>query len=247
MDRQQGLPRRGECQARRGKLLRDDPAAERDGVAAYGARLQQHVAGHPDALAPDEGSRHAVAARNGPCGDRHPDGDGARDGRQGRAVAARDGARCLYPAGLGTEAEIARHDHRPVATAGLFLRLGPRGLYHVRCAQCTGGRGGEFPRRGDPGLRGPLQQGLHLSRQATGELGPAFRDGDFRSGGREYRGGRVHVAFPLSAGGRGDLSLRGKGCRGECCGGRGPRLHLHRHDAARDDAGRRRGGGASVG
>ena len=33
---------------RRRKLLHHDPAAQRDGLAACGSRLQQHAAGHPD-------------------------------------------------------------------------------------------------------------------------------------------------------------------------------------------------------
>ena len=39
---------------------------------------------------------------------------------------------------------------------------------------------GNFPRCRDQGLRGYVQQGPDLPRQAPGELGPPFRDRDFR-------------------------------------------------------------------
>ena len=48
-------------------------------------------------------------------------------------------------------------------------------------------------------------KGTDLSRQAPRELGPAFRDRDLGSGGREYRGRGPYVAFQVPAGGRRDL------------------------------------------
>jgi hypothetical protein len=101
---------RGECQARRRKLFRDDPAAERDRLAAHGPCLQQHAAGHPDPLAPDEGRRHALAAGDRPCRHRHPDGDRTRDGAAaGTSTAATMGREEVPGPRLAAEAEVARH------------------------------------------------------------------------------------------------------------------------------------------
>jgi hypothetical protein len=45
--------------------------------------------------------------------------------RSRNPTAARWGARSSWPEGLGAEAEIARHDHRPAAAPWRVLRLGP--------------------------------------------------------------------------------------------------------------------------
>jgi valyl-tRNA synthetase len=78
------------------------------GSAAHGPCLQQHAAGHPDALAPDARLRHAVAAGHRPCRHRHADGGGARAGEERRTGPPRDGARGLRREGLGVEGPVAR-------------------------------------------------------------------------------------------------------------------------------------------
>ena len=86
-----------------------------------------------------------------------------------------------------------------------------------------------------------------LPRQAAGELGPGAQDRDLRPRGGEPRGARPHVALQIPARGRRDLHLRRARRGRERHAGGGARLHLDRHHPARDDAGRRRGGGASIG
>ena len=68
-----------------------------------------------------------------------------------------------------------------------------------------------------------------LQGQAAGQLGPEAADRDFRSRSRAGRGQGPDVALPLSDRGQ-DLQR-----------GRPVDIHLHRHDAAGDHAGRRRG------
>ncbi len=133
--RLQGRRRSGRRQAGYQALQHHDPAAQCHRFAAHGPCLQQHAAGHPGALETDAGLRHALAARHRPCRHRHADGDGTRHGRARRTDAARNGSRRLCAARLGTEDQVARHDHRTAEASGRFARLVARGLYHVRRAR----------------------------------------------------------------------------------------------------------------
>ena len=118
---------------------------------------------------------------------------------------------------------------------GASVRLVARALHHGRGPVAGRARGLRHALQGRPDLQG----------QAAGQLGPEVRDGDLRPRGREPRSRRPHVALQVSAGRRRDLHLCREGCgRQRRVHGRA-RLHLDRHDAARDDAGRRRRRGAS--
>jgi valyl-tRNA synthetase len=88
---------------------------------------------------------------------------------------------------------------RPAPAPGRLLRLEPRGLHHVGRSRRAGGRGGQLPRRRHPRLRRPLQQGLHLPRQAAGELGPPFRDAisDLEVEQVEVEGHMWRLRYPL--------------------------------------------------
>jgi valyl-tRNA synthetase len=72
------------------------------------------------------------------------------------------------------------------------------------------GEEGQFPRRRHQGLRRHVRQGLHLPRQAAGELGPAFRDRDLGPRGREHRRPGQHVALQVPLGGRRNLYVFGE-------------------------------------
>src|SRR3546814_13456650 len=70
------------------------------------------------------------------------------------------------------------------------------------------------------GVRGPPQEGIDLSRQAAGQLGPQAGDRDLRPGSTTGRDGWSSVVLPLS-------DRRRKGC-----------LRDRRHDPPGNHAGR---------
>ena len=229
------LSRRRERAAGRRAVLHPAAAAERHRQPAHGPRLQPHADGHPRALAPDAGRRRALAAGPRPCRHRHADGRRARARPHRQHLPPRDGARGLRRQGLGVEGAVGRHHPRAVAPARGFVRPVAQPLHD--------GRG--LPRRGSAGVRRVLPQGADLSRQAAGQLGPAFRDGDLRSRGRAGRDEGPPLAAALSAGGRRDLRASGRlGRRGQADRVRDARLPRRRDHPARDDARRHRGRGA---
>jgi valyl-tRNA synthetase len=86
----------------------------------------------------------------------------------------------------------------------------------------------------DEGLsRAVVKVFVELHREGAGELGSEAADGDLGSRGAAGRGQGQSLVFALSAG-RPDLQSR-----------RSRDVHRGRYDAARDDARRQRGGGAS--
>ena len=111
---------------------------------------------------------------------------------------------------------VRRHDHRAVQT--------PRRLVGLRAGALHARRGLRQGRV--EGLRRSVQQGLDLPRQLHGQLGSGLRLGDQRPGGRGARSPRHALSHRLPAQRR---QRRGRRCDG----------------APGDDAGRRRGRGAS--
>ena len=94
--------------------------------------------------------------------------------------------RGLRRAGLGMEGGVGRHDHPPAAPPRRLVRLGARALHDGR---------GLLARPCTKVFVDALQaQGLHLPRQAAGELGPAVPDRDLRSRGRDARDPRPVLA-----------------------------------------------------
>ncbi len=214
-----GLPGRPPRPRRRRALQHHDPAAERDGLAAYGPRPQQHAPGRARPLRAPARQGRAVAARHGPRRHRHPDGSGAPPRRAAAARPAQLGPAGIRPPGLGVEGGIRRHHRQPAQAARRLLRLVAGALHH--------GRG---PVEGRPeGLRRPARAGPDLPRQAPGELGPEVPDRDLRPRGAAGRGEGPSLALRLSGGGRGRHRDR--------------RDHHGRHHPARDHAGRHRRGG----
>ena len=105
-----GLPRRRRRQAGRRALFDRHSAAERDRLAAYRPRPQQHPPGRPDPLRADARPRRSLAAGHGPCRHRHADGrrapdDGAAGARAAATSAARSSSR---RSGHGRRSRAAR-------------------------------------------------------------------------------------------------------------------------------------------
>ncbi len=188
------------------------PAAQRHRLAPYGARPQQHAAGHPRPLRAHARARRAVAARHRPCRHRHPDGGRAPiDGAPG-AEPPRHGARGIHQARLAVEGRVGQHHRRPAEAARLLVRLVAAPLHHGR---------GPVARRAQ-GLRRALPRRPHLQGQAPRQLGPRSPDRHLRSRGRAGRDQGPSLASPLSD------------------RGRQRRLYRRRHHAARDHARRHR-------
>ena len=218
--RVQGRPARA---PRRQALHHRDPAAERDGLAAYGARAQQHAAGHSLPLRADARPRRAVAARH--RSRRHRDPDGGRAAIDGAAGAGppRHGPRQIPRTGLAMEGRERRRHRQSAEAARRLLRLVARTLHDGRGPVA---RGRESVRRTAP-------RRADLQGQAAGELGSETADRDFRSRSAADRGQGQPVVSALSAR-RQDLQS-----------GRSLDLHRRRHHAAGDHARRHRGRGAS--
>ena len=211
-----GVPRRPPRARGRAALQHRDPAAERDRLAAHGACAQQHPSGHFVPVRADARQGRAVAARHRPC--RHRNADGGRaavDGAAG-ALPPRHGPREIPRARVGLEGGVGRHHRQPAQAARRVLRLVARALHDGRRAVA----------RGAEGVRSALQRRPDLQGQAAGQLGPEAAHRDLR---------------PRSAADRG----QGKPLAHQVSGRGHERAHHRRHHAARDDAGRHRGRGAS--
>ena len=149
-------------QSDRPALLDRDPAAERDGRAAHGARAQQH---DPGPARPRRAGWRATSAQ-WICGTDHA--GIATQAVVEKALAAEGidrrelGPRRVRPQGVGVEGGVRRPDHRPVQAPRLHPRLPARAVHDGR----------RLREGGPPGLRGPLRQGLHLPRPLHGQLGP---------------------------------------------------------------------------
>ncbi len=232
-------------------LLHRDPATQRDGIAAYGARAQQHAAGHPVPFRAHARPRRALAARHRPRRHRDPArGRAADDGAAG-ARPAHDRPREVPGEGVGVEGRERRHHHQSAQAARGLLRLGPRALHH--------GRGAVEGR--DQGLRRSLRGRADLQGQAPRQLGPGVPERHLRPRGRHGRGeGRLQLdrgrcreavrrqgarqgARPQSVRAPLPLPLPPDGEGGRLRQG----LHRRRHHAARDHAGRHGRCGASQG
>ena len=193
-----GAERRVPAAGRRAGVHDPAAAAERHRHAAHGSRVPAHAAGRADPLPPHARPSHAVADGHRPC--RHRDRDGGlaqprarRHGRNPRLA----GPRRLHRQGVGVEGQVRRHDRAPDAASRHLRRLDAQCLHHGRHAVESGHRS----------LRAPAREGSDLSRQAPGQLGSGARHRDLRSGGREPRSARPHVALQVSAGRRRDLRV----------------------------------------
>ncbi len=212
-----GAKRRRDADARRGQAVVLDPAAaaERDGRAAHGARLQPQHHGCADASAPHARLQHAVAAGHRSRRHRHADRGRAPVAGAG-PVAPRRRPRGVHQARLGLEGNVGQRHHRPDAAHRRHGGLVARVLHDGRDA--VGRRQRDF--------RAPVRRGPDLSRQAPGQLGSGADVGSVGPRSRERGGRRLSLAHPLPA--RRRLGLAGGG-----------------DDAAGDDARRHRGDGAS--
>ena len=195
-----------------------DPAAERDGLAAYGPRAQQHAAGHSLPLRADARPRRAVAARHRPCRHRHPDGGRAAiDGAAG-ARPPRHRPRQIPRTRLAMEGRERRRHRQPVEAARRLLRLVARTLHD--------GRGPVA--RGREGVRRTAPRRPDLQGQAAGQLGPETAHRDLRSRSAAGRGQGQSLVSALSDRGQ-DFQPR-----------RSLDVCRRGDDAARDDARRHR-------
>ncbi len=190
-------------------------AAQRDRHAAHGPWLQPHDHGCADALPPHARLQHAVAAGHRPCRHRHPDRRRAPVAGR-RQEPARHRAQEFRRPGLGVEAGKRQHHHRPDAAHRRHGGLDARVLHDGR--HPVGG--------GQRDLRAAVRRRPDLSRQTPGELGPGAAIGGVGPRGRERRGGRLPLAYPLPL-------------------GRRHRVGRGRHHAARDHARRRGSDGPS--
>ena len=197
-------PRRG---LPRGELLGRDPASQRDRGAAHGPRAERLDAGRPGADAADAGAQHALDARHRPRRDRHP-GRGREGAARGGHRSPRARAGGIRGADLGLEGAIRLEDRRAVQAPRRLLRLRARALHPRRGLR----------RRGPPGLRLPLREGLHLPRPLPGQLGPRLALGDLRPRGREPRGHRHPLLDRLPGGGLREGPDRGHGAPGDDAG-----------------------------
>ncbi len=178
--------------ARRGALRDHDPAAQRDGCAAHGARAQRHAAGRGHPLPAHARPGRAVAAGHGPRRHRHP-GRGREEAlRRGEEDAPRARARGLRAAHLGVEGGARQQDPRAVPAPRSLLRLDAHAL-HARAAHVA---------RRARSLRAPVREGPRLSRRQAGELGLRARDGRVRRRGRDDHSQGHALPPALPAGGR---------------------------------------------
>ena len=175
--RLQGWPARSR---QRAALLHRHPAAERDGLAAHGARAQQHAAGRAVPLRAPARQGRALAAGHRPR--RHRDADGRRAADDGAAGAgpAHHRAREVRREGVGLEGRERLDHHQSAEAPRRLVRLEPRALHH--------GRGPVEGRR--EGVRLALRGGPDLQGQAPRQLGPEVPDGDLRPRGGAGRGAR---------------------------------------------------------
>ena len=231
-------------------LLDHDPAAQRDRRAACRPRLQQHAAGHPDPLAPDARLRHALAARHRPCRHRHPAG-------RWRSELAANAASPRAPRWAREEfvAKVWEWKAQSGGTIvdqlkrlGASLRLVAQRLHHVRRAGRARGReAGNFHDAVLKVFVDLYDKGLIYRGKRLVNWDPHFETAisDLEVENVEVDGHMWHFKYPLAGGETytyvekdedGNVALRGRA-----------RLHLDRHDPARDDAGRRRGRGSPVG
>ena len=209
-----GQPGRDE----RASLRHRHPAAERDRLAAYGSRAQQHAAGRARPLRAHARPRRAVAAWDGSRRHRHADGGRAAiDGAPG-AEPPRPRPRGVRRARLAVEGRVRRADHQSAEAARRLLRLVARALHHGR---------GAVARRAQ-GVRRSLPRRAHLQGQAPGQLGPEAAHRHLRPRSRAGRGEGPPLASALSAR---RPRLRSRRCID---------LHRRRHHAARDHARRHR-------
>ena len=182
-----GEPKEGEP-----VVLHPAAAAERDGHAAHGARVQPDHHGQPDALPPHARLQHAVGAGHRPCRHRHADRGGAPAAGAG-PVAPRPGPQELRREGLGVEGKVRQHHHhaRCAAWATAWTGRTSTSRWTRTCRKVV-----------TADLRAAVRAGPDLPRQAPGELGPGAEDRRERPGSGERRGGRLPLAHPLSAGRR---------------------------------------------
>ena len=216
-----GRPDRRDAKA----LHHRDPAAERDGLAAYGPRAQQHAAGRALPLRAHARPRRAVAARHRSRRHRHPDGGRAAIDGAPAAGPPRHGTRKVPRTRLAMEGRERRHHRQPVEAARRLLRLVARTFHD--------GRGSVARRR--EGVRPAPSRGADLQGQAAGQLGPEAAHRDLRSRSAADRGQGHSLVSALSDRGQ-DLQPRGS-----------LELHRGRDHAARDHARRHRRRGESGG
>ncbi len=134
----------------------------------------------------------AVAAGHRPRRHRHPDDGRAPAGGRGQPRPPRDGPRELHRARLGVEGRERRHHHEPAQAP----RRAPRPTSPANASPWA-----SAAKLQDQMVRAVTKVfvELHkrrpdLSRQAAGQLAPAFGDGDFRPRGRKYRDEGPYVA-----------------------------------------------------
>ena len=118
-----------------------------------------------------------------------------------QATAARELGREAFSKRSGNGKANRRHDHRTAEAPWRLLRLVAHAFTMSGAPARPTGEEGNFHDAVIKVFRGDVQQGPDLSRQAAGQLGPAFRNRDFRSRGREHRSRRPHVALQIPAGG----------------------------------------------
>ena len=216
---------------RRGAVRHRDPAAERDGQPAYGARAQQHDPGHPDPLSPNARARRACGSRvpTMPASRRRWSSNASSRSRASSSTAAWGRARRTRKL-IGRDEFIERVWDWREESGGIILqqlrRLG---------ASCDWSRE-RFTM--DEGLSRAVltvfvalyKERADLQGQAPGQLGPEVPHRDLRPRGRAARGQGQPLALQVPDRGRG----------GAC-------THHRRDDAAGDDAGRHGGRGSSRG
>ena len=148
--------------AERAALRHRHPAAQRDRLAAYGSRAQQHAAGHARPLRAHARPRRAVAAWHGSCRHRHADGGRAAiDGAPGARTAATLGRDEFVAPRLAMEGGVRRPDHQSAEAARRLLRLVARALHHGR---------GTVPRRAQ-GVRRSLPRRASSTRTSASSIG----------------------------------------------------------------------------
>src|SRR2546425_394994 len=194
-----------------------DPAAQRHGGAAHGTRAQQRHPGRADSLRADARPGGGVAARHGPCRNRHAERRRAVAGRGGEEPRRR-GARGVRRTGVGVRARDGQRDPGAAQGDRLLRRLEPHPL-HLRPRILPGGA---------RGVRAPVGGGTDLPRTPGNPLVPALPHRRVGRGGRVRRRDGDALLHPLSRGGRTEAVPHG------------------RDHAPRDDAGRHGGRRAST-
>ena len=221
--------------AGRGAVDDRHAAAQRHRLAAHRPCARQYAAGRPDPPRADARQGRAVGGRHRPCRHRHADGRRAQPRRARGSSAPRSAARpSSSMCGSGRRSRAAQITRQ-------LRRLGARCDWaNERFTMDEG-----FSKAVIKVFVELYKRRLLYRAKRLVNWDPKFQTAisDLEVENREVQGHMWHFKYPL-AGGETYTYVEKRRGRERHASGRA-RLHLDRHDAARDDARRRRGRGAS--